>query len=96
MKLNAIVELLRNLETDELNEVLSKLNETHEQIIDPIKSFKELILKRKATLLGDRPYCPHCESQRIVKNGLKDGRQSSNVKTVNILLHGLITLFCLE
>lgn len=51
MKLNAILELLRNLETDELNEILSKLNETHEQNIDPIKSFKELILKMKANLI---------------------------------------------
>lgn len=97
-KLNAIVELLRNLETDELNEVLSKLNKTHEpENYDPIKSFKELILKRKATLLGYRPYCPHCESQRIVKNGLKDGRQRFKCKdckhtftwTNNTILFGM-------
>jgi hypothetical protein len=60
--LKPIVEMLINLNVDELTEILMILtgSKLETAIDDPIKSFKELILKRKATSLGDRPYCPHC------------------------------------
>ncbi len=76
MKLKPIVEMLRNLNVDELTEVMMILTGSKPETVidDPIKSFKELILKRKVTSLGDRPYCPHCQSHRVVKNGHKDGR----------------------
>lgn len=99
MKLKPIVEMLRNLNIDELTEVMMILTGSKPEtaIDDPIKSFKELILKRKATSLGDRPYCPYCQSHRVVKNGHKDGRQRFICKeckhtytwTNNTILYGM-------
>lgn len=99
MKLKPIVEMLRNLNVDELTEVMMILTGSKPETVidDPIKSFKELILKRKATSLGDRPYCPHCQSYRVVKNGHKDGRQRFICKdckhtytwTNNTILYGM-------
>ncbi len=99
IKLKPIVEMLRNLNVDELTEVMMILTGSKLETVidDPIKSFKELILKRKATSLGDRPYCPYCQSHRVVKNGHKDGRQRficKNCKhtytwTNNTILYGM-------
>ncbi len=52
MKLKQIVEMLRNLNVDELTEVMMILTGSKPETVidDPIKSFKELILKKKGSV----------------------------------------------
>lgn len=83
LKLKTIVDILKDLNEHELEYVFNQVKHEDYIQINPIENLKDLILRKKATELQDRPCCPHCNSHHVVKYGHKNGVQRFKCKECN-------------
>ena len=67
-------QMFNTLSKEEQADFLNSLNRETTKV-QTFETFKEAIIKRSNHPLQDRCNCPHCQSNKVVKNGHKDNIQ---------------------
>ena len=82
-QVSIIRQMFKDLTEEQRQEFLNSINNKENKRVQGFESLRQLIISRKSTQLKDRPSCPHCNSENILKNGNVRGIQRFKCKECN-------------